>query len=95
MKTTFIVKQFFLLWFPFKVVNSSNLVKNWKSTIDLHTRRTVVRTQVQIAEAGNTAQYWPNLGNQRLAIVIGPMSPFTSVKCWADDFYRIILRVQD
>ena len=25
--------------FPFKVVNGSNLVKNWKSTIDLHTRR--------------------------------------------------------
>ena len=24
---------------PFKVVNGSNLVKNWKFTIDLHTRR--------------------------------------------------------
>ena len=25
--------------FPFKVVNGSNLVKNWKSTIHFHTRR--------------------------------------------------------
>ena len=25
--------------FPFKVVSGSNLIKNWKSTIDLHKRR--------------------------------------------------------
>ena len=31
------------------------------------------------------AQYWPNLGSQQSAIVIGPVSPFASVKCWADD----------
>ena len=39
---------------------------------------------MQIAEADNTAQYWPNLGSQQSAIVIGPVSPFESVKCWAD-----------
>ena len=33
----------------------------------------------------NTAQYWPNLGSQESAIVIGPVSLFASVKCWADD----------
>ena len=43
------------------------------------------RSQVRITEADNTAQYWPNLGSQQLAIVIGPVSPFASVKCWADD----------
>ena len=42
-------------------------------------------TQVRIAEADNTAQYWPNLGSQQSSIVIGPVSPFTAVKCWADD----------
>ena len=41
--------------------------------------------QVRIGEADNTAQYWPNLGSQQSGIVIGPMSPFASVKCWADD----------
>ena len=41
--------------------------------------------QVQIAEADNIAQYWPNLGSQQSAIVIGPVLPFASVKCWADD----------
>ena len=41
--------------------------------------------QVQIAEADNTTQYWPNLGYQQSANVIGPVSPFASVKCWADD----------
>ena len=40
---------------------------------------------MQIAEADNTAQYWPNLGSQQLAIVIGLVSPFASVKCWTDD----------
>ena len=38
-----------------------------------------------IAEGDNTAQYWPNLGSQDSAIVIGPVSLFASVKCWADD----------
>ena len=42
-------------------------------------------TQVRIAEAGNTTQYWPNLGRQQSVIVIGPVSLFASVKCWADD----------
>ena len=42
-------------------------------------------TQVRITEADNTAQYWPNLGSQESAIVIGPLSLFASVKCWADD----------
>ena len=42
-------------------------------------------TQVRIAEGDNTAQYWPNLGSQESAIVIGPVSLFASVKCWADD----------
>ena len=40
---------------------------------------------MQIAEADNTAQYWPNLGSQQTVIAIGPMSLFASVKCWADD----------
>ena len=39
---------------------------------------------MRIAEAGNTTQYWPNLGSQQSAIVIGPVSPFASVKCWVD-----------
>ena len=42
-------------------------------------------SQVRIAEADNTAQYCPNLGSQQSAIVIRPVSPFASVKCWADD----------
>ena len=42
-------------------------------------------TQVWIAEGDNTVQYWPNLGSQESAIVIGPVSLFASVKCWADD----------
>ena len=42
-------------------------------------------TQVRIAEADNTAQYWCNLGSQQSAIVIGPASPFATVKCWTDD----------
>ena len=41
--------------------------------------------QVRIAESDNTAQYWPNLGSQESAIVIGPVSPFASVKYWAVD----------
>ena len=40
---------------------------------------------MRIAEADNTAQYWPNLGSQQLAIVIGPVSPFSSVMCWVND----------
>ena len=44
-----------------------------------------ITTQVRIAEGDNTAQYWPNLGSQESAIVIGPVSLFASVKCWADD----------
>ena len=42
-------------------------------------------TQVRIAEGDNTAQYWPNIGSQESAIVIGPVPLFASVKCWADD----------
>ena len=42
-------------------------------------------SQVRIAERDNTAQYWPILGSQESAIVIGPVSLFASVKCWADD----------
>ena len=42
-------------------------------------------TQVRIAEGDNTAQYWPNLDSRESAIVIGPVSLFASVKCWADD----------
>ena len=47
--------------------------------------------QVRIGEGDNTAQYWPNLGSQESAIVIGPVSLFASVKCWADDcgFFRL------
>ena len=41
--------------------------------------------EVRIAEGDNTAQSWPNLGSHQSAIVIGPVSPFASVKCWADD----------
>ena len=37
--------------------------------------------QVRISKADNTAQYWPNLGSKQSAIVIGPVSPFASVKC--------------
>ena len=40
-----------------------------------------ILSQVRIAEADNTAQYWPNLGSQESAIVIGPVSPIASVKC--------------
>ena len=40
---------------------------------------------MRIAEGDNTAQYWPNLGSQESAIIIGPVSLFASVKCWADD----------
>ena len=43
---------------------------------------TGVVPQVRIAEDDNTTQYWPNLGSQESAIVIGL---FASVKCWADD----------
>ena len=39
---------------------------------------------MRIAEANNTVQYWTNLGSQQSAIVIGPVSPFAWVKCWAD-----------
>ena len=48
-------------------------------------------TQVRVDEGDNTAQYWPNPGSQESAIVIGPVSPFASVKCWADDdsFFRL------
>ena len=42
-------------------------------------------SQLRIAEADNTVQYWRNLGIQQSAIVIGPVSPFALVKCWADD----------
>ena len=45
----------------------------------------MIYSQVRIAEGDNTAQYWPNLGNQQSAIVIGPVSPFASVKYWADE----------
>ena len=31
------------------------------------------------------AQYRLNLGSQESAIVIGPVSPFASVKCWPND----------
>ena len=44
-----------------------------------------VITQVRIAEGDNTAQYWANLGSQESAIVIGSVSLFAPVKCWADD----------
>ena len=37
------------------------------------------------ANCNNMAQYWLNLGSQQSAIVIGPVSPFASVKCWAED----------
>ena len=39
----------------------------------------------------NTAKYWLNLGSQESAIVIGPVSPFVSVKCGANDggLYRL------
>ena len=44
-----------------------------------------MRSQVRIAEGDNTAQYWPNLGSQESAIVIGPVLLFASFKCWAVD----------
>ena len=40
---------------------------------------------MRIAKAHNIAQYWPNFGSQQSAIVIGPVSPFVTVKCWVDD----------
>ena len=40
--------------------------------------------QVQIADADNTAQYWPNLGSQQSVIGAVPVSSFASVKCWAE-----------
>ena len=39
-------------------------------------------SQVRIAEADKTAQYWPNLGSQQSATVVEPVSPFASVTCW-------------
>ena len=45
----------------------------------------IIDTQVRITKGDNTAQYWPNLGSQESAIVIGPVSLFASVKCWAVD----------
>ena len=45
---------------------------------------TLIGAQVRIAEAENTAKYWTNLGSQESVIVIGPVSPFASVECWAD-----------
>ena len=38
-----------------------------------------ISSQVPIVEADNTAQYWPKLGSQLSAIVIGPVSPFASM----------------
>ena len=35
----------------------------------------MTRTQVRIAEADNTAEYWPNLGSQQSTTVIGPVPP--------------------
>ena len=53
-------------------------------------------SQVRIAAVDNTAQYWPNLGSQHSAIVIGLVSPFASVKCWADDGgLHILFKVTD
>ena len=43
------------------------------------------RSQVRIAKADFTAQYWSNLDSQQSAIVVRTMSPFASVKCWAND----------
>ena len=40
---------------------------------------------MRIAEGDKTAHYWLNLGIQESAIVIGPVSLFASVKCWAGD----------
>ena len=45
----------------------------------------LIISQVPITGADNRAQYWPNLGNQLSVIVIGAVSPFASVKCWADN----------
>ena len=53
------------------------LVKYWNTCF--------TNTQVRIAEVNNTAKYWPNLGSQQSAIVIGPVSQFALVKRWADD----------
>ena len=54
-----------------------------------HSKNVLLRNkswpQVRIAEADNTAQYWPNLGSQQSAIVIEPVSPFALANCWADD----------
>ena len=41
--------------------------------------------QMRIAEGDNTAQNWSNLHSQESAIVIGPVSLFSSVKCWTYD----------
>ena len=42
-------------------------------------------TQVRIAKADNTEKYWPNLGSQQSATVIGPVLPFASVKFCTDE----------
>ena len=54
------------------------LLRYWRGT------KLVVNFHLDV-ETGKTAQYWPNLGSQESAIVIGPKSPFASVKCWADN----------
>ena len=61
-----------------KYVNANLLAATTTSIVD-------EITQVRIAKGDNTAQYWPNLDSQESAIVIGPVSLFASVKCWADD----------
>ena len=40
----------------------------------------LVICHLRIAEADNTAKYWPNLGSQQSATVIRPVSPFA--KTW-------------
>ena len=43
------------------------------------------KSQVRIAGADTTVQYWPNLSSHHSAIVIEPVSSFVLVKYWADE----------
>ena len=42
--------------------------------MSMHISSLATKSQVRIAEADNTAQYWPNIGSQESAIVIEPVS---------------------
>ena len=71
-----------IFWPPGRKKNSRCRISLNKK---IYNKRISILSQVRIAEGDNTAQYWPNIGSQESAIVIGPVWLFASAKCWADD----------